>query len=267
MVYAYGWGSVWVKNSSGRWMRSDTDDTPRYNLQRSAIVASLTDSLENGNLPRNGAGATYGSMLMKDVTGEIPELIAARGTNGEMGYIKQSDLFADYDDAKRVGRTGRSIPLYDVDGEEIGAFLIRFNDSTEIIGKNIDEVRAELTDGRSEDPILWDLAEKSLVNGAYPVNENGETYGHPMLRNLVGYPPALMAAIGTDGQEGYVRTSDLSHPKFKTPQEALEWQLSQPDSYDIPLCDFQGNEIGSFRIECNTLTISEMEALKTGKAN
>ena len=58
--------------------------------------------------------------------------------------------------------------------------------------------------------------------------------------------PDLQAAIGTNDQEGYVRTSDLRHPKFETPQDALEWQKTQPDSYYIPLYDFPGNEIGSF---------------------
>lgn len=78
----------------------------------------------------------------------------------------------------------------------------------------------------------------------------------------IGEMPDLQAAIGTNDQEGYVRTSDLSHPKFETPQDALEWQKTQPDSYYIPLYDFQGNEIGSFLRERNNLTIAEMEAMK-----
>ena len=49
---------------------------------------------------------------------------------------------------------------------------------------------------------------------------------------------------------------------FETPQDALEWQKTQPDSYYIPLYDFQGNEIGSFLRERNNLTIAEMEAMK-----
>ena len=50
--------------------------------------------------------------------------------------------------------------------------------------------------------------------------------------------------------------------EFETPQDALEWQKTQPDSYYIPLYDFQGNEIGSFLRERNNLTIAEMEAMK-----
>lgn len=93
-------------------------------------------------------------------------------------------------------------------------------------------------------------------------NVRGETYGTALMAEVVGEMPDLQAAIGTNDQEGYVRTSDLSHPKFETPQDALEWQKTQPDSYYIPLYDFQGNEIGSFLRERNNLTIAEMEAMK-----
>lgn len=100
------------------------------------------------------------------------------------------------------------------------------------------------------------------TNGNFPKNVRGETYGTALMAEVVGEMPDLQAAIGTNDQEGYVRTSDLSHPKFETPQDALEWQKTQPDSYYIPLYDFQGNEIGSFLRERNNLTIAEMEAMK-----
>ena len=106
------------------------------------------------------------------------------------------------------------------------------------------------------------VEQTSLINGNFPKNVRGETYGTALMAEVVGEMPDLQAAIGTDGQEGYVRTSDLSHPKFETPQDALEWQKTQPDSYYIPLYDFQGNEIGSFLRERNNLTIAEMEAMK-----
>ena len=106
------------------------------------------------------------------------------------------------------------------------------------------------------------VEQTSLINGNFPKNVRGETYGTALMAEVVGEMPDLQAAIGTDDQEGYVRTSDLSHPKFETPQDALEWQKTQPDSYYIPLYDFQGNEIGSFLRERNNLTIAEMEAMK-----
>ena len=88
------------------------------------------------------------------------------------------------------------------------------------------------------------VEQTSLINGNFPKNVRGETYGTALMAEVVGEMPDLQAAIGTNDQEGYVRTSDLSHPKFETPQDALEWQKTQPDSYYIPLYDFQGNEIG-----------------------
>ena len=100
------------------------------------------------------------------------------------------------------------------------------------------------------DSSVLSVEQTSLINGNFPMAE------------VVGKMPDLQAAIGTNDQEGYVRTSDLSHPKFETPQDALEWQKTQPDSYYIPLYDFQGNEIGSFLRERNNLTIAEMEAMK-----
>lgn len=99
-------------------------------------------------------------------------------------------------------------------------------------------------------------------NTCLNVNRVRFTYGTALMAEVVGEMPDLQAAIGTNDQEGYVRTSDLSHPKFETPQDALEWQKTQPDSYYIPLYDFQGNEIGSFLRERNNLTIAEMEAMK-----
>lgn len=109
---------------------------------------------------------------------------------------------------------------------------------------------------------MLSVEQTSLINGNFPKNVRGETYGTALMAEVVGEMPDLQAAIGTNDQEGYVRTSDLSHPKFETPQDALEWQKTQPDSYYIPLYDFQGNEIGSFLRERNNLTIAEMEAMK-----
>ena len=106
------------------------------------------------------------------------------------------------------------------------------------------------------------VEQTSLITGNFPKNVRGEPYGTALRAEVVGEMPDLQAAIWTDGQEGYVLTSDLSHPKFETPQDALEWQKTQPDSYYIPLYDFQGNEIGSFLRERNNLTIAEMEAMK-----
>ncbi len=237
--YAYGNGIVNVKNSAGSWKRHDTEDTPYYYLQKTMLIDSLKDTLRDGKFPQNSYGETYGSMMMKDVTGQIPEMIAAKGYNGESGYVKQSDLLADSDAVVNMKHVGRVIPLYDLNGNEIGTFMVRFNDSTEIIGMNMDEVRAKLEDGRIEDPILWDLAEKTLINGAYPTNADGETYGHPKLRKMVGYMPDLIQASNEDGLRGYVRHTD---------EPIMKMSDNGEKKYVCPLYDQNGGIIGEFEV-------------------
>ena len=63
----------------------------------------------------------------------------------------------------------------------------------------------------------------------------------------------LVPAIGTKGEEGYIRQSDLDGPggQVKNPEEALaymEWLETQPAERLIPLYDEQGNVIGQFAV-------------------
>ena len=84
---------------------------------------------------------------------------------------------------------------------------------------------------------MWELADKALVDGEYPVNANGETYGNYSLRELVGYAPDLVLAVNEDGVQGYVRNTD-------TPVMALS--ENGESSAAIPLYDKDGNVIGTF---------------------
>lgn len=148
---------------------------------------------------------------------------------------------------------------YDLQEEVIGEFEIGC--AMDVTGYSLEEAKEMVNLGERAGSVL-SVEQTSLINGNFPKNVRGETYGTALMAEVVGEMPDLQAAIGTNDQEGYVRTSDLSHPKFETPQDALEWQKTQPDSYYIPLYDFQGNEIGSFLRERNNLTIAEMEAMK-----
>ena len=152
-----------------------------------------------------------------------------------------------------------TVPLYDLQEEVIGEFEIGC--AMDVTGYSLEEAKEMVNLGERAGSVL-SVEQTSLINGNFPKNVRGETYGTALMAEVVGEMPDLRAAIGTNDQEGYVRTSDLSHPKFETPQDALEWQKTQPDSYYIPLYDFQGNEIGSFLRERNNLTIAEMEAMK-----
>lgn len=45
------------------------------------------------------------------------------------------------------------------------------------------------------------VEQTSLINGNFPKNVRGETYGTALMAEVVGEMPDLQAAIGTDGQE------------------------------------------------------------------
>ena len=87
------------------------------------------------------------------------------------------------------------------------------------------------------------------MNGAYPVNSKGETYGSRLLARITGYEPDLVSAIGTEGQSGYVRIEDLRGPVIHTPEEAVAYTKSLSDAPQmIPLYDLEGGVIGEFAI-------------------
>ena len=76
----------------------------------------------------------------------------------------------------------------------------------------------------------------------FPVNENGETYGENIFDDVL---PDLIAAIGDDGIEGYVKEIDLRGENFKTPEEALQ----HIPKTKIPLYEKDGKTIlGEFTL-------------------
>lgn len=86
------------------------------------------------------------------------------------------------------------------------------------------------------------LAKKWLIDGEYPKNSKGETYGPSPLSEIVGYEPDLIlsAGIGEDGEalDGYVRPEEL-HKTYDIPEGGETF---------IPLYDSEGNVIGQFRL-------------------
>lgn len=266
-----------VSASSGAYSRGEVD---LYNgdhfiqddlkkAETDEAARALAYQLDDGDYPVSNKGKTYGSALLSEIVGYEPELISAVGTNGQAGYVKYEDVknpdienpreaMAYMQDRPEV----YTVPLYNLQEEVIGEFEIGY--AMDVTGYSLEEAKEKIALGEGEVSVL-PVEQTSLINGNFPKNVHGETYGNGLMAIEVGKEPDLQAAIGTDGQEGYVRTSDLSHPKFETPQDAIEWQRTQPASYYIPLYDFQGNEIGSFLIERNNLTIAEMEAIKEMK--
>lgn len=92
----------------------------------------------------------------------------------------------------------------------------------------------------------WFVSDR--VEAGYPRNSKGETYG-PNVPEVYGSSPDLEAAFGSNGEEGYIRQSDMPGANVKNPEEALaymEWLKTQPPTIPIPLYDCEGNVIGQF---------------------
>ncbi len=83
------------------------------------------------------------------------------------------------------------------------------------------------------------LANQWLVDGKYPVNEKGETYGPETLSDVVGTPPDLIQAVATNGAEGYIRYDDMYG--FLREEDGVQPEI-------IPVYDLDGNQIGEFKI-------------------
>ena len=96
-----------------------------------------------------------------------------------------------------------------------------------------------------------------LVNGDYPRNQNGETYGVEIVSDFVGCAPDLQGAVGANGEHGYIRRSEVPSPKMfeeyatdvaKAFQLYDEWAEANPAPWTINLYDSEGNVIGEFEI-------------------
>jgi hypothetical protein len=89
--------------------------------------------------------------------------------------------------------------------------------------------------------------EEIIMNG-YPINENGQTYG-PDVKDLNLDPPNLILAKGENGVTGYIY-NDLGNLGVGSPEEAVEYNKINSDSYSIPLYLQDGDTIiGVFKLD------------------
>lgn len=101
-------------------------------------------------------------------------------------------------------------------------------------------------------------------NIGYSVNENNETYGSGLLAETIGIEPDLIAAVGIDGTEGYVRSEDIS-PTPSTPQEAVAIASLAKTDRCIPLYNLDGEVIGEFIV--NAVEDAEVNSIKAFYGN
>lgn len=94
------------------------------------------------------------------------------------------------------------------------------------------------------------LADQQLVNGDYPRNSRGETYGSDsLLSGFVGCAPDLIAAVGEDNVEGYIRERDepgYELQKARDIEGYMALRKANPGPQPIPLYNSEGTVIGTF---------------------
>jgi hypothetical protein len=92
---------------------------------------------------------------------------------------------------------------------------------------------------------------------SYATNESGLTYGSAADASSPDTEPDLIQAVAMDGQQGYVRKSDLDDANgttaaksFETPEDALAWQESEgAKDHVIPVYESDGvTQIGVFLV-------------------
>lgn len=114
------------------------------------------------------------------------------------------------------------------------------------------ELRAEWTVGNKDALQESDkkAMERSLVDGDYPRNSKGESYGSLLLADYVGYVPDLqyLAAYPPEGRpEGYIREAELHEAgtalRGLSKEECPHW-------HSIPLYNSEGNVIGEYKVGC-----------------
>ena len=112
------------------------------------------------------------------------------------------------------------------------------------------------TSAKAENPAekAVHLSDTKLNNPDYPVNEQGQTYGHvPSNASGIVQEPNLTEAIGTNGVEGYVKTTDLNGLSVSSPQEVIAYQETNKDGRSIPLYESDGTTvIGEFIVKGST---------------
>ena len=228
----YSQGILYFKDSTGAFTIHQTQSAVASNLPQTAATEEIDP------IRVNAKGETYGSLLMAKTAAEYPDLIFAVGTEGQSGYLRREEFLAPDDRCGDVTYGGKHIALYDLEGQRIGNFSLAFShpDTAE---KDIKAVRSQLAAGSVEELRLMALADKFLVNGDYPVNAKGQTYGPNLLRDLLGYSPDLTPAVNDDGLAGYVRSVK------EIPISAEEMEILSAATSE-PLYDKDGNVIGIF---------------------
>lgn len=111
---------------------------------------------------------------------------------------------------------------------------------------------------------LAELAAKHLIDGDWPRNSRGESYGPDALYRVTGTHPDLVSAVGQDGTHGYIRERDRweNHFDIHTCEDARSYMVFMEAirmSYYIPLYNAEGEAIGCFLIAGGVATAEGLQ--------
>lgn len=98
---------------------------------------------------------------------------------------------------------------------------------------------ADALDPTSEQPLL-----DTLVQGEYPTNRLGESYGDLRLSAYVGYQPDLVAARKIGDQQGYISRAEEEALPSGLPAEEC------PHEFHLSLYDSEHQVIGTYSVSC-----------------
>ena len=133
-----------------------------------------------------------------------------------------------------------------------------------------EELSKMAADPQEKEPHGLTLQKEQLVDGGYPTNRQGETYGNAFGSSLIGQDPDLIAAKGTNGESGYISTEDQNITVGKTPEEIMAYmnwkEENQVTGYIIPLYDQEHNVIGEFQVGEGGSGSKTFEEMKGAKA-
>ena len=144
------------------------------------------EQLVDGEYPTNSQDETYGNAFGSSLVGNDPELIAAKGTNGESGYISMEDqnitvgtleeiiAYMNWKEENQV--TGYIIPLYDKDHNVIGEFQVGEGGSG---SKTFEEMKAAKAQG-------WPNSKGSQLEKKEPAFKSVEEAREAALNGWVG---------------------------------------------------------------------------------
>lgn len=129
-----------------------------------------------------------------------------------------------------------------------------------------------MTESEFEIEASWkEWADENLVNGDYPRNSRGETYGNTTGFSYLGYEPDLIGVVVPyTHEEGYVTKEDMHYPPYDPENLDLSnafdnwWEENHFTGLVLPMYDSEHNQIGEWVANGDrsgkTVTIAEARA-------